>query len=82
MPAKLLIFLIRMYQAGLSPLLGGHCRFYPSCSHYGIEAMRQHGAIRGSYLTLRRILRCNPFCRGGYDPVPVKDSCDHTNPTT
>lgn len=65
-----LILLIRVYQALLSPLLGGHCRYYPSCSHYGIEALRQHGAAHGSWLTLRRLARCNPFARGGYDPVP------------
>ena len=66
----LLIGLVRVYQATLSPFLGGACRFEPSCSHYGIEALRRHGAIRGSWLTLRRLLRCRPYGPSGYDPVP------------
>lgn len=69
----LLIGLIRLYQAILSPLMGGQCRFHPTCSHYGLDAIRQWGPIRGSWLTIRRILRCNPFVTGGYDPVPLKD---------
>lgn len=66
----ILIGLVRVYQATLSPLLGGACRFEPSCSHYGISALRRHGALRGSWLTLRRLLRCRPFGPSGYDPVP------------
>lgn len=62
---------ILAYQATLSPFLGGHCRFYPSCSHYGLEAYRQHGVFRGTYLTVWRLLRCQPFSRGGFDPVPM-----------
>lgn len=69
----LLIGLIRLYQAILSPLMGGQCRFHPTCSHYGLDAIRQWGPVRGSWLTIRRILRCNPFVTGGYDPVPLKD---------
>lgn len=65
-----LVFLIRAYQVTLSPLLGGACRFEPSCSHYGIEALKRHGAVHGSWLTLRRLLRCRPFGPHGYDPVP------------
>jgi putative membrane protein insertion efficiency factor len=65
-----LILLIRAYQIALSPLLGDHCRFHPSCSHYTVEAIRTHGAGRGSVLGLRRILRCHPWHPGGYDPVP------------
>lgn len=65
-----LILLIRAYQIVLSPFLGGACRFEPSCSHYGIEALRKHGALRGSWLTLRRLLRCRPYGPQGYDPVP------------
>jgi putative membrane protein insertion efficiency factor len=62
--------LIRAYQLALSPWLGGRCRFYPSCSHYALEAVEQHGALRGSWLSLRRLSRCHPFHCGGYDPVP------------
>ena len=66
----LLIGLVRVYQATLSPFLGGACRFEPSCSRYGIEALRRHGALRGSWLTRRRLLRCRPYGPSGYDPVP------------
>ncbi len=66
---KLLLFLIRGYQTILSPLLPQACRFTPSCSHYAIEAIKQHGSLKGSLLASYRILRCQPFCRGGYDPV-------------
>jgi putative membrane protein insertion efficiency factor len=61
---------IRAYQITLSPFVGGQCRFYPTCSHYGLDAYRAHGVLRGTLLTARRILRCHPFTRGGYDPVP------------
>jgi putative membrane protein insertion efficiency factor len=63
-------FLMRMYQLTLSPMLGPRCRFYPSCSHYGIEAIDRHGALHGSWLTIKRIGRCHPFHEGGFDPVP------------
>jgi len=66
---KLLLFLIRGYQTILSPLLPQACRFTPSCSHYAIEAIKEHGSLKGSLLASYRILRCQPFCRGGYDPV-------------
>jgi len=62
--------LIRAYQLVLSPLLGPRCRFYPSCSHYAIEAIETHGALRGSWLSAKRICRCHPFNPGGFDPVP------------
>lgn len=65
------IFLIRCYQVILGPLLGGHCRFDPTCSRYALEAYRVHGPVRGSWLTLRRLLRCHPFGGHGYDPVPL-----------
>ena len=68
--SRLLQFLIRAYQLLLSPILGGHCRFTPSCSNYAAEAIRRHGALRGSWLAIKRIGRCHPFCDGGYDPVP------------
>jgi putative membrane protein insertion efficiency factor len=61
---------VRVYQAVVRPLAANHCRFYPRCSDYGIEAWRCHGAWRGSALTARRVLRCNPWVAGGYDPVP------------
>jgi uncharacterized protein len=63
-------FLIRAYQLALSPMLGPSCRFYPSCSQYALEAIESHGALRGSWLTARRICRCHPFHDGGFDPVP------------
>ena len=66
----LFIALIRLYQWTLSPFVGGQCRYYPSCSHYALEAYRQYGAWRGTRLTVSRLLRCQPFCKGGYDPVP------------
>lgn len=75
--ARPLIFLIRLYQAGLSPLMGGQCRFMPTCSQYGIDALQTHGAIRGSWLTLRRILRCHPLGGMGYDPVPPRHEQNH-----
>ena len=66
----LLIFGVRAYQVGLGPLLPASCRYYPSCSAYAIEALEKHGALRGSVLSIRRILRCHPFHAGGFDPVP------------
>ena len=67
---RLLILLIRAYQIVLSPYLGQRCRFYPSCSHYTITALQRHGALKGSWLGLRRIGRCHPWHPGGVDPVP------------
>jgi uncharacterized protein len=61
---------IRAYQLVLSPLIGPSCRFYPSCSQYGIEAIDTHGALRGTWLTIKRISRCHPWHEGGFDPVP------------
>ena len=68
--SKPLITVIRMYQYVLSPLMRHGCRFYPSCSSYAIEAIQQRGCLCGCYLTLKRILRCHPFAKGGLDPVP------------
>ncbi len=62
--------LIRLYQYIVSPLLGPRCRFYPSCSCYADEAIQHYGALKGSYLAVRRILRCHPWHAGGFDPVP------------
>ena len=66
----LLIFLVRGYQTVMSPLLPRTCRFFPSCSVYAIEALEKHGAVRGTVLSIHRLTRCQPFCTGGYDPVP------------
>ena len=68
--ARLLLLRVEAYRVLLSPLLGGHCRFWPSCSVYAEEAIRRHGARRGARLALARLLRCQPFHRGGIDPVP------------
>lgn len=65
----ILICLIRLYRRYISPLKKASCRFYPTCSQYALEAIEKKGALRGSWLTLRRLLRCHPFCEGGYDPV-------------
>ena len=70
MIARLLIRLVRVYQYTISPLLPGTCRYTPSCSHYGVEALRKHGAWRGGRLMLKRFLSCNPWGGHGYDPVP------------
>lgn len=70
---KLLIGLIRIYQKLISPLKPPTCRFYPTCSHYGIEAVRRFGPFKGSWLTIKRLLKCHPFHPGGVDPVPEKD---------
>ena len=65
-----LIALVRFYKAIISPLLPPSCRFYPSCSSYGLEALQLHGPVKGLYLTVHRVLRCSPFSEGGLDPVP------------
>ena len=72
MTLKLLIVLIRAYQVVLSPFVGGACRFLPSCSAYAIEAIGTHGAMRGSILAVRRLSRCHPLGRAGFDPVPAR----------
>ena len=69
-PRQIALWTIRGYQLAISPMLGNRCRFYPSCSCYAHTAIERHGVWRGSWLGLRRILRCHPFNRGGYDPVP------------
>jgi putative membrane protein insertion efficiency factor len=85
--SKLLTMLLRFYQLAISPMLGPRCRFYPSCSMYALEAIRTHGAGRGSWLAARRVCRCHPWNPGGLDPVPEakgKNSsstacgCNHT----
>ena len=67
-----LVLLVRMYQVTLRPFVGGHCRFCPTCSDYALEALRIHGAVRGGWLSVRRLLRCHPFGGAGFDPVPPR----------
>ena len=68
--ARLVVLLIRGYQVTLSPLLPSACRYQPTCSRYALEAVERHGALKGSWLGVKRIARCHPFHPGGYDPVP------------
>ena len=72
--ARPLILAVRFYQASLGRLFGGHCRFIPTCSEYAVEALQRHGAVRGSWLTARRLLRCHPLGGAGVDPVPARKS--------
>jgi uncharacterized protein len=71
MLTNLLLGLIHAYRVTLGWFMGGQCRFHPTCSQYGLEAIRMHGPFYGSWLTLKRIARCQPFSQGGYDPVPL-----------
>ncbi len=71
LPALALMGLIRLYQLTISPLIGPTCKYYPSCSHYGFQAVRRHGALRGTVLAGWRVLRCNPWSNGGVDEVPA-----------
>ncbi|MBS2970169.1 membrane protein insertion efficiency factor YidD [Metabacillus sp. KIGAM252] len=75
----LFLKLIRFYQKFISPMTPPSCRFYPTCSNYGLEAIQKHGAIKGSWLTALRILKCNPMHPGGFDPVPEKKESTHTH---
>ncbi len=68
--AGCIVILIRMYQHSLSLMFPASCRFFPSCSQYGIEAFKSHGVFKGLFLTVKRILKCHPWHKGGYDPVP------------
>lgn len=67
-----LIAMVKAYRLLLSPWLGSACRFEPTCSRYALDALEHHGAAAGSYLTLRRLARCHPWCEGGHDPVPLE----------
>lgn len=71
LPQYFLIMLVKAYRLLLSPWLGSACRFEPTCSAYSLQALQQHGAVAGSALTLYRLARCQPWCQGGHDPVPV-----------
>ena len=71
---KVLLALIRFYRSAISPHTAPRCKYYPTCSQYGLEAIERFGAAKGSALTVWRILRCNPFSKGGFDPVPDKTS--------
>jgi len=67
---RILLAIIRFYRTSVSPLTASHCKYIPTCSQYGIEAIERFGALKGTALTVWRILRCNPFSKGGYDPAP------------
>lgn len=67
---KIFIFSIKMYQKYISPMKSTKCPYFPSCSQYGLEAIEKYGALKGGFMALWRIIRCNPFSKGGYDPVP------------
>ncbi len=72
LPRQILMGLVRGYRLLLSPWLGSHCRFAPTCSAYALEALQRHGAGTGSLLAARRLVRCHPWCQGGVDPVPER----------
>lgn len=69
---------IRFYRFALSPLFPAHCRFHPTCSHYALEAIEVHGVLKGSALSLKRIAKCHPLHKGGFDPVPSKETTNLT----
>jgi uncharacterized protein len=77
---QIFIGCIKVYQYLISPFMANHCRFYPSCSSYAVEAIERHGVLKGSWLTILRLLRCHPFHSGGFDPVPVNHA-DHDGHT-
>ncbi|MBN8426626.1 MAG: membrane protein insertion efficiency factor YidD [Xanthomonadales bacterium] len=82
---RILIALLRLYKRFISPLLGQHCRFHPSCSEYAMQALDVHGVLKGSWLTIKRLARCQPFCEGGLDPVPprhTKCRCAEPDPSS
>ena len=78
--SQLLLASLRVYQGILSPLMPSPCKFYPTCSHYAYQAIELHGARRGTWLALRRLLRCRPFSPGGYDPVPQASDPEEARP--
>lgn len=78
--SRVLIVAVRAYQWVIAPLFPGNCRYEPTCSHYAVEALRVHGPARGAWLSVRRILRCNPWGGAGYDPVPAPACPESTRP--
>ena len=79
LPQRTLVALVRAYRFFLSPWLGSSCRFEPTCSAYSVQALEMHGAAVGTYLTLKRLARCNPLCAGGHDPVPLPATLSSTS---
>ena len=75
--SRVLVMLLTGYRRWISPMMAPHCRFTPSCSAYAIEAITVHGALRGSWLAARRLVKCQPFFTGGYDPVPIRAEGAH-----
>jgi uncharacterized protein len=75
--SRVLVLLLAGYRRWISPMMAPHCRFAPSCSAYAIEAITVHGALRGSWLAARRLVKCQPFFTGGYDPVPIRAEGAH-----
>ena len=75
--SRVLVLLLAGYRRWISPMMAPHCRFAPSCSAYAIEAITVHGALRGSWLAARRLVKCQPFFTGGYDPVPTRAEGAH-----
>jgi putative membrane protein insertion efficiency factor len=75
---QILVFLVRGYQIMISPYFPSSCRYQPTCSHYAIDALQKHGAIKGTWLSTKRILRCHPWAEGGLDPVPTAKSNSNT----
>lgn len=75
--SRVLVLLLTGYRRWVSPIMAPHCRFAPSCSAYAIEAISLHGALRGSWLAARRLVKCQPFFTGGYDPVPIRAEGAH-----
>lgn len=75
---RLSLIVLGFYRRWVSPMLGSHCRYYPSCSQYAQEAIEQHGLVRGAWLSLRRVCRCHPWHSGGFDPVPTPNKTPHS----
>lgn len=82
LPKLLIVSLLRLYRAVVSPMYGPTCRFYPSCSEYALVAVERHGVLRGGWLATRRLLRCHPWNPGGVDPVPPREGCAHPATTS
>ncbi|MCU1592727.1 MAG: rane protein insertion efficiency factor [Frankiales bacterium] len=81
MVVRLLLLPLRFYSRWISPAMAPHCRFAPTCSHYAVEALQVHGAVRGTWLTARRVSRCHPWNAGGHDPVPARSASPSTPKT-